>query len=199
MSRLLESYVAGQWYAAPDAGTPLPSAVDGSEVARISATGVDLAEMVTYAREVGGPALSAMTFHERAGALKALALTLMAGKAEFYTLSTATGATTRDSGVDIDGGFGTLLSYASKARRELPDSTVFLDGNVEPLGKGGTFLGQHIYTSRRGVAVQINAFNFPVWGFLEKLAPAFIAGVPSIVKPASSTAYLTELDNSSPK
>ncbi|GCB58953.1 phenylacetic acid degradation bifunctional protein PaaZ [Rhodococcus erythropolis] len=193
MSRLLESYVAGRWYAAPDAGTPLPSAVDGSEVARISATGVDLAEMVTYAREVGGPALSAMTFHERAGALKALALTLMAGKAEFYALSTATGATTRDSGVDIDGGFGTLLSYASKARRELPDSTVFLDGNVEALGKGGTFLGQHIYTSRRGVAVQINAFNFPVWGFLEKLAPAFIAGVPSIVKPASSTAYLTEL------
>ncbi|WP_072690960.1 phenylacetic acid degradation bifunctional protein PaaZ [Rhodococcus marinonascens] len=193
MSKLLESYAAGRWYTAPDQGTPLLSAVDGSEVARISATGLDLGETVTYAREVGGPALAKLTFHERAGALKALALTLMAGKDEFYALSAVTGATKRDSGVDIDGGFGTLLSYASKARRELPNDTVYLDGALEQLGKKGTFLGQHIYTSRRGVAVQINAFNFPVWGFLEKLAPAFIAGVPSIVKPASQTAYLTEL------
>ncbi|MHA4854839.1 phenylacetic acid degradation bifunctional protein PaaZ [Rhodococcus sp. MSC1_016] len=193
MSKLLESYAAGRWYTAPDEGTPLLSAVDGSEVARISSTGLDLGEMVTYGREVGGPALAALTFHERAAALKALALRLLEGKDEFYALSTATGATKRDSGVDIDGGFGTLLSYASKARRELPDETVYLDGSLEPLGKKGTFLGQHIYTSRRGVAVQINAFNFPVWGFLEKLAPAFIAGVPSIVKPAAQTAYLTEL------
>ena len=193
MSKLLESYAAGRWYTAPDEGTPLLSAVDGSEVARISATGLDLGEMVTYAREVGRPALAKLTFHERAAALKALALTLMAGKDEFYALSTSTGATKRDSGVDIDGGFGTLLSYASKARRELPNDTVYLDGAFEQLGKKGTFLGQHVYTSRRGVAVQINAFNFPVWGFLEKLAPAFIAGVPSIVKPASQSAYLTEL------
>ncbi|BAH50834.1 phenylacetic acid degradation bifunctional protein PaaZ [Rhodococcus opacus] len=193
MSKLLESYAAGRWYTAPDEGTPLLSAVDGSEVARISATGLDLGEMVTHAREVGGPALAKLTFHERAAALKALALALMAGKDEFYALSTSTGATKRDSGVDIDGGFGTLLSYASKARRELPNDTVYLDGAVEQLGKKGTFLGQHVYTSRRGVAVQINAFNFPVWGFLEKLAPAFIAGVPSIVKPASQSAYLTEL------
>ncbi|GAA4484007.1 phenylacetic acid degradation bifunctional protein PaaZ [Rhodococcus olei] len=193
MSKLLESYVAGRWYSAPDQGTPLLSATDGHEVARISSTGLDLAEMVTHAREVGGPALAELTFHERALALKAVALTLMAGKAEFYALSTATGATTRDSAVDIDGGIGTLLSYASKARRELPNDTVHLDGEPEVLGKKGTFLGQHLYTSRRGVAVQINAFNFPVWGFLEKLAPAFIAGVPSIVKPASQTAYLTEL------
>jgi oxepin-CoA hydrolase/3-oxo-5,6-dehydrosuberyl-CoA semialdehyde dehydrogenase len=193
VSKLLESYAAGRWYTAPDEGTPLLSAVDGSEVARISSTGLDLGEMVTYGREVGGPALAALTFHERAAALKALALRLLEGKDEFYALSTATGATKRDSGVDIDGGFGTLLSYASKARRELPDETVYLDGSLEPLGKKGTFLGQHIYTSRRGVAVQINAFNFPVWGFLEKLAPAFIAGVPSIVKPAAQTAYLTEL------
>ncbi|AII08334.1 phenylacetic acid degradation bifunctional protein PaaZ [Rhodococcus opacus] len=193
MSKLLESYAAGRWYTAPDEGTPLLSAVDGSEVARISATGLDLGEMVTYAREVGGPALAKLTFHERAAALKTLALTLMAGKDEFYALSTSTGATKRDSGVDIDGGFGTLLSYASKARRELPNDTLYLDGAFEQLGKKGTFLGQHVYTSRRGVAVQINAFNFPVWGFLEKLAPAFIAGVPSIVKPASQSAYLTEL------
>jgi len=117
----------------------------------------------------------------------------MAGKDEFYALSTATGATTRDSAIDIDGGFGTLLSYASKGTRELPNDTIYLDGNPEPIGRKGTFLGQHIYTSRPGVAVQINAFNFPVWGMLEKLAPAFLAGIPSIVKPASQTAYLTEL------
>ncbi len=193
MSRLLESYAQGTWYSATDEGAPLLSAVDGSEIARVSSSGLDVAGMIDYARTVGGPALAALTFHERAALLKQLGLTLMAGKEEFYQLSRHTGATTRDSGVDIDGGFGTVLSYASKARRELPNETVYLDGAIEQLGKKGTFLGQHIYTSRRGVAVQINAFNFPVWGFLEKLAPAFIAGVPSIVKPASQTAYLTEL------
>ncbi|KAA0923901.1 phenylacetic acid degradation bifunctional protein PaaZ [Rhodococcus sp. ANT_H53B] len=193
MSRLLESYAQGAWYSATDEGTPLLSAVDGSEIARVSSSGLDVAGMVDYARTVGGPALAALTFHERAALLKQLGLTLMAGKEEFYQLSRHTGATVRDSGVDIDGGFGTVLSYASKARRELPNDTVYLDGAIEQLGKKGTFLGQHIYTSRRGVAVQINAFNFPVWGFLEKLAPAFIAGVPSIIKPASQTAYLTEL------
>ncbi|PBC36004.1 phenylacetic acid degradation bifunctional protein PaaZ [Rhodococcus sp. ACPA4] len=193
MSRLLESYAQGQWFAASGEGTPLLSAIDGSEVARISSTGLDVAGMIDYARNIGGPALAALTFHERAALLKQLGLTLMAGKEEFYELGVHTGATKRDSGVDIDGGFGTILSYASKARRELPNDIVYLDGAVEQLGKKGTFLGQHIYTSRRGVAVQINAFNFPVWGFLEKLAPAFIAGVPTIVKPASQTAYLTEL------
>lgn len=193
MSGVLKSYACGKWFSAEDEGTPLLSAVDAHEVARISSTGLDLQAMTDYAREVGGPALGALTFHERAALLKQLGLMLMAGKDEFYELSRHTGATTRDSGVDIDGGFGTLLSYASKARRELPNDTIALDGDVEPLGKGGTFVGQHVYTSRRGVAVQINAFNFPVWGFLEKLAPAFIAGVPSIVKPASQTAYLTEL------
>ena len=193
MSRLLESYAQGTWYSATDDGVPLLSAVDGSEIARVSSSGLDVAGMIDYARTVGGSALAALTFHERAALLKQVGLTLMAGKEEFYQLSRHTGATARDSGVDIDGGFGTVLSYASKARRELPNDTVYLDGAIEPLGKKGTFLGQHIYTSRRGVAVQINAFNFPVWGFLEKLAPAFIAGVPSIIKPASQTAYLTEL------
>ncbi|WP_433755731.1 phenylacetic acid degradation bifunctional protein PaaZ [Nocardia sp. CA-135398] len=193
MTELLRNYVGGHWYTAPDAGTPLHSAVDGSVVARISSTGLDTAHMVDYGRTVAGPALAQLTFHERAAALKALGTYLLERKEEFYALSSATGATTRDSAIDIDGGIGTLLSYASKARRELPNDTVYLDGAVEQLGKAGTFVGQHIYTSRRGVAVQINAFNFPVWGFLEKLAPAFIAGVPSIVKPASQTAYLTEL------
>jgi oxepin-CoA hydrolase/3-oxo-5,6-dehydrosuberyl-CoA semialdehyde dehydrogenase len=185
--------VTGNWYSAPDTGASVHSAVDGSEIARISSTGLDYAAAVDYARTVGGPALAALTFHDRAAALKKLGQTLMAGKQEFYELSRVTGATDRDSGIDIDGGLGTLLSYASRARRELPNDTVVLDGDVERLGKTGAFLGQHIYTSRRGVAVQINAFNFPVWGFLEKLAPAFIAGLPTIVKPAGQTAYLTEL------
>ena len=189
---LLESYVAGRWYAAPDDGTPIADAVTGETVVRVSSTGLDVPEMLDHARTVGGPALRELTFHQRAALLKQLGLRLMADKDAFYALSRRTGATDRDSAVDVDGGFGTLLSYASKARRELPDDTVVLDGAVEPLGRGGTFVGQHLHTSLRGVAVQVNAFNFPVWGFLEKLAPTFLAGVPTVVKPASQTAYVTE-------
>lgn len=192
MSELLQNYVGGRWVTPPDEGTPLLSAVDGSVVARLSSTGVDRAHMVDHARTVGGPALATLTFHERAARLKALGKYLLEHKAGLYVISAHTGATERDSAIDIDGGAGTLLSYASKAPRELPNDTVYLDGGVERLGRKGTFTGQHIYTARRGVAVQINAFNFPVWGFLEKLAPAFIAGVPSLVKPAGQTAYLTE-------
>ena len=191
-SPLLESHVAGRWYAAPDEGVPLRDAVTGETVARISSTGLDVAAMLDHARTVGGPALRALTFHQRAGLLKQLGLRLRADKDELYALSRRTGATDRDSAFDVDGGFGTLLSYASKGRRELPDDTTVLDGPVEPLGKGGRFVGQHLYTPLRGVAVQINAFNFPVWGFLEKLAPALLAGVPTVVKPASATAYVTE-------
>jgi oxepin-CoA hydrolase / 3-oxo-5,6-dehydrosuberyl-CoA semialdehyde dehydrogenase len=193
VSALLESYSAGAWFRATDDGLPLLDATTSDEVARISSTGLDLAGMVGHARTVGGPALRALTFPERAGLLKAMAKALGDHKDEFYALSARTGATLRDSMVDIDGGIGTVFSYASKGTRELPNDTVMLDGPAEPLGRQGTFLGQHIYTSRPGAAVQINAFNFPVWGFLEKLAPAFLAGLPSIVKPASQTAYLTEL------
>src|SRR5687767_448538 len=189
---MLESYVAGRWFAAADDGAPIADAVTGETVVRVSSTGLDVPAMLDHARTVGGPALRELTFHQRAGLLKQLGLRLMADKDALYALSHRTGATDRDSAVDIDGGFGTVLSYASKARRELPDDTVVLDGAVEPLGKRGTFAGQHLWTPLRGVAVQINAFNFPVWGFLEKLAPAFLAGVPTIVKPASQTAYLTE-------
>jgi oxepin-CoA hydrolase / 3-oxo-5,6-dehydrosuberyl-CoA semialdehyde dehydrogenase len=189
---MLESYVAGGWFAAPDDGTPVADAVTGETVARVSSTGLDVPAMLDHARSVGGPALRELTFHQRAGLLKQLGLRLLADKDEFYAISRRTGATDRDSVVDVDGGFGTVLSYASKARRELPDDVVVLDGDVEVLGKRGTFAGQHLWTSLRGVAVQINAFNFPVWGFLEKLAPAFLAGVPTIVKPATQTAYLTE-------
>ena len=192
MGALMESYVAGNWYAAPDEGEPVLDAVTGQEVARVSARGLDYRAMVAHGRDVGGPALRALTFHERASLLKAVAKHLGGFKEEFYALSARTGATQRDSMVDIDGGIGTLFSYASKGSRELPNDIVVLDGNLEQLSKGGTFAGQHIYTSRTGVAVQINAFNFPVWGMLEKLAPALLAGLPSIVKPASQTAYLTE-------
>jgi oxepin-CoA hydrolase/3-oxo-5,6-dehydrosuberyl-CoA semialdehyde dehydrogenase len=190
---LLESYAAGRWYRAPDEGTPLLDAATGDEVARLSSAGLDLGEMTSYARTVGGPALRALTFHERAGLIKELGKHLTVVKEEFYELAFRTGATRRDSAIDIDGGIGTLFGVASKGTRELPNDTVVLDGNLERLGREGQFVGQHIYTSRTGVAVQINAFNFPVWGFLEKLAPAFIAGVPTIVKPASQTAYVTEL------
>src|SRR5882757_6828925 len=192
MAALLQSYIGGRWTTSDDGGKPLHSAITGDEVARISRSGVDIPTLLDHGRNIGGPALAKLTFHERASQLKQLGKLLIAGKDEFYALSTATGATTRDSAIDIDGGFGTLLSYASKGTRELPNDTIYLDGNPEPIGRTGTFLGQHIWTSRPGVAVQINAFNFPVWGMLEKLAPAFLAGLPSIVKPASQTAYLTE-------
>lgn len=195
MARRLESYAAGGWYAAPDEGTALHDAVTGEEVARLSSTGLDLAAMVRHGREVGGPALRALTFHERAGLLKALAKHLgsPAVKEELYDLSYSTGATLRDTQVDVDGGIGTVFSIASKGTRELPNDTIVLDGPPEQLGKGGTFLGQHLFTSRPGVVVQLNAFNFPVWGMLEKLAPTFLAGMPTIVKPAPQTAYVTEL------
>ena len=192
VSALLESYVAGRWFRAQVDGEPVLDAVTGEEVARVSSHGLDYATLVAHAREVGGPAVRRLTFHERAGLLKALAKQLGEHKDEFYALSRRTGATSRDSLVDVDGGIGTLFSYASKGTRELPNDTIVLDGGLEQLGRGGTFVGQHVYTSRPGVAVQINAFNFPVWGMLEKLAPAFLAGLPSIVKPASQTAYLTE-------
>jgi oxepin-CoA hydrolase/3-oxo-5,6-dehydrosuberyl-CoA semialdehyde dehydrogenase len=188
---MLASYVAGAWYTAPDGGVVLADAATGEAVARVSSTGLDTRALVDHARRVGGPALKAMTFQARAAALKALATHLDAAKAAYYELSTATGATRRDSAGDIDGGIGTLFAYSSRARRELPEGYLLTDGDVEPIGKEGTFVGRHVYTPMPGVALQINAFNFPVWGMLEKLAPAMLAGVPTIVKPAGPTAYLT--------
>nr|WP_255429892.1 phenylacetic acid degradation bifunctional protein PaaZ [Streptomonospora sp. PA3] len=189
----MESYAQGAWYRASDEGRPLADAATGETVARLSSTGLDVPGMIDYGRRVGGPALRSLTFHERAAILKSLAKHLNGLTDEFHALSHRTGATRRDNAFDVDGGIGTLFSYASKGARELPNDTVLPDGPTERLGRGGTFVGQHVYTSRPGVAVQINAFNFPVWGMLEKFAPAFLAGVPSIVKPASQTAYLTEL------
>ncbi|WP_433323521.1 phenylacetic acid degradation bifunctional protein PaaZ [Spirillospora sp. CA-294931] len=187
----LRSYVSGSWQAPADDGVPLPDAVTGEEVARISTAGIDRAAALDHGRRVGGPALRELTFHQRAALLKALASALREHREELYALSARTGATLNDSRVDIDGGIGTLFGYSSKGRRELPNSTVLAEGALEPLSKEGTFLGQHVCTPLHGVAVQINAFNFPMWGPLEKFAPAFIAGMPSLIKPASQTAYLT--------
>jgi oxepin-CoA hydrolase / 3-oxo-5,6-dehydrosuberyl-CoA semialdehyde dehydrogenase len=188
---VLRSYVSGGWAEPADDGRAVLDAVTGEEVARVSSAGLDLGAALAYGRGTGGPALRALTFHQRAGLLKSLGQLLREHRPELYALSARTGATLGDAKFDVDGGIGVLLSYASKARRELPNDTVLPEGGAEPLGRGGTFLGQHILTSRPGVAVQINAFNFPVWGPLEKFAPAFIAGVPSLIKPATPTAYLT--------
>lgn len=188
---LLRSYVSGGWHTAAGEGRPLHDAVTGEEVARLSSAGVDLAAALEHGRRVGGPALRELTFHQRAGLLKALAGHLREHRDELYAVSARTGATLGDSKFDVDGGIGVLQAYASKGRRELPNDTVYVDGPVEPLSRGGTFVGQHVCTPLRGVAVQVNAFNFPVWGPLEKLAPAFLAGMPSLVKPASPTAFLT--------
>ncbi len=187
----LRSHVLGQWHTSSSEGRPLFDAVTGQEIALISSEGVDFGATLGHARTVGGPALRELTFHQRAALLKALGGHLREHREELYAVSARTGATLGDSKVDIDGGIGVLLAYASKAKRELPNDTVYVDGSVEPLGRGGTFLGQHICTPLHGVAVQVNAFNFPVWGPLEKFAPAFLAGVPSVVKPASPTAFLT--------
>jgi len=189
----LQNRVADQWVSGAGDGQTLLSAVNGSAVATITSSGIDFAAMLDHARRVGGPQLRRLTFHERADMLKALARYLTEHTAEFHALSTQTGATPADSRIDIDGGISTLFVFSSKGRREMPNDTVFLDGPPEMLSRNGTFVGQHVCTSKRGVAVHINAFNFPCWGMLEKLAPALLAGVPAIVKPASSTAYLTEL------
>ena len=189
---VLRSYLNGSWFTPTGEGAPLYDAVTGDEVARISSAGIDMAAALEYGRQVGGPAIRQLTFHERASALKSLAGALRGHRDELYQLSVHTGATRRDGVFDVDGGLGVLFSYSSKGRRELPNDTIYVEGPVEPLGKGGQFVGQHVYTSRTGVAVQINAFNFPVWGPLEKFAPAFLAGMPSLVKPASPTAYVTE-------
>ncbi len=187
---VLSSFVAGRWRA-PDDGAPVHDAVTGDEVCRVSSEGVDFAAALAYGRSTGGPALRELTIHERAATLKAVGQLLREHREELYRLSFRTGATLADSKFDIDGGIGVLLSYASKAKRELPNERVVVEGAPEQLGRAGHFLGQHVLTPLHGVAVQINAFNFPVWGPLEKLAPALIAGVPTLVKPASQTAYLT--------
>jgi oxepin-CoA hydrolase/3-oxo-5,6-dehydrosuberyl-CoA semialdehyde dehydrogenase len=191
LSAALRSYVSGAWHDPTEEGRPLHDATTGAEIARISSAGIDFAAMLDHGRRVGGPALRALTFHQRAALLKALAGYLREHREELYEVSARTGATKFDSRFDVDGGIGVLAAYASMGKRELPNDTVYVDGPVVPLSRGGTFVAQHVATPLHGVAVQVNAFNFPVWGPLEKFAPAFLAGVPSVVKPASPTAFLT--------
>jgi oxepin-CoA hydrolase/3-oxo-5,6-dehydrosuberyl-CoA semialdehyde dehydrogenase len=184
------SYVGGRWVEGTAPGAALRDATTGDLVATVSSAGIDFAGVLDYARRVGGPPLRALTFHERATRLRALGRKLGEFKDELYSLSYRTGATRADSWIDIDGGIGTMLVFASKGTRELPNSRVYVDGAVEALSRRGSFVGQHVCVPLEGAAVHINAFNFPVWGMLEKLAPTLLAGVPAIVKPASATSYL---------
>jgi oxepin-CoA hydrolase/3-oxo-5,6-dehydrosuberyl-CoA semialdehyde dehydrogenase len=193
-STVLPSYISDAWWtpAGDVDATAVRDASTGETVAHVSTEGLDLAAALEHARTVGQASLGALTFHQRALLLKQFALALTERKEELYAISARTGATKADSWVDIDGGIGVLFTYASKGRRELPNTTIYVDGPTEVLSKDGSFLGRHIYTRLPGVAVQINAFNFPVWGSLEKFAPAFLAGVPTLVKPATPTGYLAE-------
>ncbi len=189
----IHSFAAGEWIAPGEGARNIASAVTGDVIASAGNNALDVQAMLDYARNVGGPALRKLTFHDRAKMIKALALELGKQKQALYDISFATGATQSDHMIDIDGGIGTMFVFASKGRREMPDAHVYLDGEVEQLSRHGSFMGQHICTPLQGVAVHINAFNFPVWGMLEKLAPTLLAGVPAIVKPATNSCYVTEL------
>ncbi|MFB6306086.1 MAG: aldehyde dehydrogenase family protein, partial [Flavobacteriales bacterium] len=191
----LENYIQGKWVKGEGKGKPLYNSVTGEKIAEATTKGIDFEKTLEYGRQKGGPPLRKMTFHERGRMLKALAkyLNEKKRKKKFYKLSYATGATKMDSWFDIDGGIGNLFTYASKGRRELPDQPYHIDGNPEMLSPNGGFIGQHVCVPMEGVAIHINAFNFPVWGMLEKVAVNFLAGVPSLVKPATITSYLTEL------
>lgn len=189
----VKSFVAGRWIDADDNARAIHSAVSGDLIARAGNESLDTKAMLDHARTVGSPNLRALTFHDRAKMIKALAVHLGQHKQRLYDISFATGATQKDHYIDIDGGIGTMFVFASKGRREMPDAQVYLDGDVEQLSRNGTFLGQHICTPLQGVAMHINAFNFPVWGMLEKFAPTLLAGVPAIVKPATASCYVAEL------
>lgn len=189
---MLASYVSGGWHEANGDGAAVFDAVTGDEICKVSSEGIDFASVVAYGRETGGAALRAMTFHDRAGALRAMCKHLTSKKDDFYTVSARTGASQSDGWVDIEGGIGTAVSYAGLVTREFPNDVVMTEGDIEGLSRGGTFVGRHILTSKPGVAVHINAYNFPCWGMLEKIAPCLMAGMPVIVKPATATSYLTE-------
>src|SRR3954470_18834942 len=192
MAITLQSFALGRWIEPATGLVDIPSAVDGHTVARSSSAGLDFAAMVRHAREVAGPALRKLSFHQRAERLRALAAWLGERKEPLYKLAGDTGASRRDNAIDIEGGIGTLSAYASRGRRDLPDAKFVVEGDVENLSKGGNFVGQHFLSALHGAAVHINAFNFPCWGLLEKFAPAFLAGIPVIAKPATVTAYVTE-------
>lgn len=187
----LQSFIGGRWIGA-DAAQALKSAIDGQIVAHTHAEKLDFAEAVGFARQSGTPALLKLDFQSRAQILKALGKYLMERKEQLYAISHHSGATRMDSWIDIEGGAGTLFAYAGMGTRELPSGNLVHEGPAIPLGKQNHFAGTHILVPRGGMAVHINAFNFPIWGMLEKFAPTFLAGMPCIVKPATATSYVTE-------
>ncbi|MEJ8849216.1 phenylacetic acid degradation bifunctional protein PaaZ [Variovorax rhizosphaerae] len=191
MTNVLQSYIAGRWVGTQAAQT-LNSAINGQPVASTHAEALDFGEAVSHARKAGLPALLALDFQQRAERLKALGKYLAQHKEKLYAISAHTGATRADGWIDIEGGAGTLMAYASMGSNELPSGNLVHEGPAMPLGRKGGFAGTHILVPRQGVAVHINAFNFPVWGLLEKFAPSFLAGMPCIGKPATATSYLTE-------
>jgi oxepin-CoA hydrolase/3-oxo-5,6-dehydrosuberyl-CoA semialdehyde dehydrogenase len=188
----IKNYVQGNWVFGDKEEMVAHHAITGDPVGVVSSAGLDYESILGYARKTGGPSLRKMTFQERGRMLKALALHLMEIKEKFYVLSAATGATRVDSWIDIEGGIGNLFAYAS-LRKQFPDLPYAFEGDTVPLSKGGSFIGHHILVPKRGVAVHINAFNFPIWGMLEKIAVNLLAGVPAVVKPSETTSYLTEL------
>jgi oxepin-CoA hydrolase/3-oxo-5,6-dehydrosuberyl-CoA semialdehyde dehydrogenase len=187
----LQNYALGKWNEGADEGETLYNAIYGNTVATASSKGLNFAEMIDYARRVGNKNLRKLTFHERGRMLRALAIYLTERKETFYKISAYTGATRADSWVDIEGGIGNLWAYSS-LRRQYPNLPFYIDGDMVPLSKGGSFIGHHICVPKEGVAIHINAYNFPVWGMLEKIAVNWLAGMPAIVKPATVTSYLTE-------
>ncbi len=188
----VKNYVQGQWLAGEGIETNLYNALTGAQIGTVSSAGIDFKEVLTYARTIGGRPLRKMTFQERGRMLKALALHLMERKAAYYAVSALTGATKIDSWIDIEGGIGNLFANAS-LRRQFPDLPYYVDGTAAPLSKGGSFIGHHIMVPKQGVAVHVNAFNFPIWGMLEKIAVNLMAGVPAVVKPSEYTSFLTEV------
>lgn len=187
-----KSYVQGQWVDGEGTDSLLFNALTGEQIGAVSSQGLDYEGILNYGRTTGAKTLRKMTFHQRGNMLKALALFLLKNKAKYYQVSALTGATRVDSWIDIEGGIGNLFANAS-LRRQFPDSPFYVDGEAAMLSKGGTFIGHHIMVPKEGVAVHINAFNFPVWGMLEKIAVNLLAGVPAVVKPSSVTSFLTQV------
>ena len=188
----VKNYVQGQWITGEGIETNLYNALTGAQIGTVSSAGIDFKEVLDYGRKIGGRPLRKMTFQERGRMLKALALHLMERKNAYYAVSALTGATKIDSWIDIEGGIGNLFANAS-LRRQFPDLPYYVDGAAAPLSKGGSFIGHHIMVPKQGVAVHVNAFNFPIWGMLEKIAVNLMAGVPAVVKPSEYTSFLTEV------
>ncbi|MBI3238286.1 MAG: phenylacetic acid degradation bifunctional protein PaaZ [Flavobacteriia bacterium] len=188
----VKNYVCGQWVAGEGTETTIYNAITGDQIGAVSSAGIDFEAVLNYGRKIGGSTLRKMTFQERGRMLKALALFLMEQKQKYYEVSAWTGATKVDSWIDIEGGIGNLFANAS-LRRQFPDLPYYVDGTAAPMSKGGSFIGHHIMVPKQGVAIHINAFNFPIWGMLEKIAVNLMAGVPAVVKPSEATSFLTEV------